>query len=320
MNMSWLSWGYPDFAKLQFVMKKPETSSFEATYPAITRWIKEFGRVEIGTAGITDHFVKAIDRDGMPWGGKDEYESIDEALKDMEAGIKAFLVEQGLDKDSSFNDRPKTKTSPGRAMKKTQIAKRTGKAKSRADKGQHLSEEQKKLLKKVEKLEGIAPALRQNEIVSVTRLTVVKGLCEDPKAAEAFALFLARKIQRRMREKDAPKRYRELVNRAVREMKPYLDEPNEEREERLWSLFREIEAEQDEYENIPFGVVRNIKSFDLVTVEHAVKAGLRPYEASFWLYHAARDYTGKTDRLIPKSAPMVEEIAGFWRKYLGIKR
>jgi hypothetical protein len=30
-----------------------------------------------------------------------------------------------------------------------------------------------------------------------------------------------------MREKDAPKRYRQLVNRAVREMKPYLDEPSD---------------------------------------------------------------------------------------------
>jgi hypothetical protein len=172
----------------------------------------------------------------------------------------------------------------------------------------------------VEKLEAIAPALRQNEMVSVTRLTVVKGLCEDPKAAEAFALFLARKIQRRMREKDAPKRYRQLVNRAVRELKPYLDEPSEERNQRLWSLLGEIGAEQDEYENIPWGVVRNIKSFDLLTVEHALKAVLRPHEAPFWLYHASRDFTGKTDQLIPKSAPMVVEIAGFWRRYFGIKR
>ena len=123
-----------------------------------------------------------------------------------------------------------------------------------------------------------------------------------------------------MREKESPKRYRELVNRAVREMKPYLDDLTAEREERLWSLFREIEAEQDEYENIPWGVVRNVKSFDLLVVEHALKAVLRPYEASFWLYHAARDYARKTDELIPKSAPMVEEIAGFWRKHFGIKR
>jgi len=284
---------------------EPMSSSFEADYPTITRWIKESGRIEIGGASFADPFIKAVNRDGMLWGGKREYTTIDEALKDLETGIEASLEEQA-------------RTSPSRASKTR--SKKPRKTKSRADKGQHLSEEDKKLLKKVEKLEGIAPALRRNEIVSVTRLTVVKGLCEDPKAAEAFALFLARKIHKRMREKEAPKRYRELVNRAVREMKPYVDQPTEEREERLWSLFREIEAEQNDYENIPFGVVRNIKSSDLVTVEHALKSVLRPHEAPYWLYHAARDYTGKTDRLIPKSAPMVEEIAGFWRKYLGIKR
>jgi hypothetical protein len=47
-------------------MKKQEPDSFEASYPTITRWIKEFGRIEIGTAGFTDDFVKAIDRDGIP--------------------------------------------------------------------------------------------------------------------------------------------------------------------------------------------------------------------------------------------------------------
>jgi hypothetical protein len=280
-------------------------SSFEADYPTITRWIRESGHIEIGGASFADPFVKAVNRDGMLWGGKREYTTIDEALRDLEAGIKTSLEAQARMSPSQSRNAWKKKPRNTR---------------SRADKGQHLSEEQKKLLKKVEKLEAIAPALRQNEIVSVTRLTVVKGLCEDPKTAEAFALFLARKIQRRMREKDAPKRYRELVNRAVREMKPYLDEPTEKQRERLWSLLREIEAEQDDYESIPFGVVRNIESFDLVTVEHALQAILRPDEAPFWLYHAARDFTGKTGELIHKSAPMVEEIAGFLRKYSDIKR
>jgi hypothetical protein len=179
-------------------------SSFESDYPAITRWIKEFGRIEIGGESFTDHFVKALDREGMPWGGKREYTTIDEALKDMERGIEAFLVEQ-------------TRMSPGRIGKtRSQAAKKPRKAKSRARKDQHRSEEDKKLIKKVEKLEEIAESLRRHEHFSITRLTIVKGLCENPRAAGAFALFLARKIQRRMREKEAPKRYRELVNRAVR--------------------------------------------------------------------------------------------------------
>lgn len=290
-------------------MKKPGPPSFEATYPATARWINEFGRVEIGTAGFTDSFVKAIDRDGICWGGKGEYQSIDEALQDMEKGIKALLEVEALDRRSSARQCP-TKRSGKKSRKDP-----TG-----ASQDQPLSDDERKLVRKVEKLDRIAEELRQGEHFSITRLTTIKSLCEDPNAAGTFALFLARKIQKRMREKDAPKCYRELVNRAVREMKPSLDEPSEERKERLWSLFREIEAEQNEYENIPFGVVRNVKSFDLLVVEHALKALLRSGEASFWLYHAARDYTGKTDELVPKSAPMVEDIAGFWRKHLGIKR
>jgi hypothetical protein len=131
-------------------------SSFESDYPTITRWIKQSGHIEIGGSSFADPFVKAVNRDGVLWGGKREYTTIDEALSDLETGIKTSL--------------------------------------------------------------------------------------ED------------------------------------------------------------------------------IKSFDLVTVEHALKAVLRPHEAPFWLYHASRDFTGKTDHLIPQSAPMVEEIAGFWRKYSGIKR
>jgi hypothetical protein len=297
-------------------------SSFEADYPAITRWIKEFGLIEIGNDNFTENFVKALDGGGMPWGGKSEYATIDEALIDLERGIKAFLIEQGLDeRESNDPSARKTKAFPGQPRKtRKPVTKKQRRPTSQADKDQQRSEEEKKAIKKIEKLEALAAALRRHEHFSVTRLTVLKGLCEEPKAAGAFAHFLARKIQRRMREKTSPKRHRELVNRAVRGMKPYLGDPTEGRKERLWSLFREIEAEQDEYENIPWGVVRKVKSFDLLVVEDALKAVLRPYEAPFWLYHAARDSTGKTDQLITKSAPMVEEMARFWRKHFGIKR
>jgi hypothetical protein len=303
-------------------MEPSMPSSFEADYPTITRWIQEFGSIEIGHDSVSGHFVKAVDSGGKPWGGRSEYATIDEALMDLERGIKTFLKQQGLDESESDEHSVRKATTRLRPLKKPQkrVTTKSRKAASRADQNRHRSEAEKKVLKKVERLEAIAAALRQHEHFSITRLTVLKGLCEDPKAAGAFALFLARKIQRRMREKDSPKRYRELVNRAIRRLKPYLDEPAAERAERLWSLLREIEAEQDEYEDIPWGVVRNVKSFDLLVVEHALKAVLRPSEASIWLYHAARDYTGKTDELIPKSAPMVEEIARFLRKHFGIRR
>ena len=60
----------------------------------------------------------------------------------------------------------------------------------------------------------------------------------------------------------------------------------------LWSLLWEIEAEQNEYENISWGMVRNIKSWDLLIVEKALRTILRTDEAPYWLYQAARDYVG----------------------------
>src|SRR4051794_1465127 len=100
-------------------MKKPGSSSFEADYPAITRWIKEFGRIEIGGASFADPFVKAVNRDGMLWGGRREYTSVDEALRDLEEGIETSLEEQA-------------KTSPKRTGKA--LSKKPRKARNRADK------------------------------------------------------------------------------------------------------------------------------------------------------------------------------------------
>ena len=180
------------------------------------------------------------------------------------------------------------------------------------------------IVKKVKKLSEIAEALRQGKHFPVTRLTTIKSLCGEPEAAAAFALFLAGRIQSKMRQEQGPERYRELVDRAVKELKPYLTDPTEERKGRLSSLCREMEAEQNEYKKIGWDMVRMLRSRELVVVEESLKSVLMSYEAPIWAYQAAKDYTERYDAryptgLIPSSAPMVEEIAGFWRKYYGIK-
>ena len=176
------------------------------------------------------------------------------------------------------------------------------------------------IVNKVKKLAEIAEGLRQGKDFQVTRLTTIKSLCGEPEAAAAFALFLAQRIQSKMRQEQSPKRYRELVDRAVKELKPYLTDPTEERKARLSSLCREMEAEQNEYKKIGWDMVRMLKSRDLVVVEESLKSVLRGHEAPIWAYQAAKDYAERYDArygsgLIPSSAPMVEEIAGFWRKY-----
>ena len=100
---------------------------------------------------------------------------------------------------------------------------------------------------------------------------------------------------------------------------------HQERKERLYPLLREIEQEQNEHKRISWGMVRIVHSMELVVVENALKSILRDDEAPIWLYQAARDYAERYDPrhgtgLIPSSAPMMQEIADFWRDYFGIGR
>jgi hypothetical protein len=180
------------------------------------------------------------------------------------------------------------------------------------------------IIKQVRKLSKIAEALRQGNKFHVTRLTVIKSLCAQPEAATAFALFLAQKIQKKMRQKNYPQPFRELVDRVVKELTPYLADPTEERQARLSSLYEEMKSEQKKYMKSGWNVGRMLKHRDLVLVEECVRSVLETCNAPFWAYHASKDYVVRFDArygsgLIPSSAPMVEEIVEFWRNYYGIK-
>ncbi|HWE36250.1 MAG TPA: hypothetical protein VG406_06730 [Isosphaeraceae bacterium] len=280
-------------------------------YPTIARWASGYGWVEFGIDGLDRPFVRALDEGGVVWEGACEYRNLDEALGDMEGGLARFMEEQGFVKRTPSVGQ---KRRPRKAARKV----RGGPERSRRRAADPAT-------KKVERLEEIAAELRRGEDFSITRLTVLKGLCEDRRAAGEFALFLARKARERLREGEAPDRYRKLVDRAVKEMKPYLEDPADERKDRLYDLLREMQAEQDEYKNIAWGSVRLIKSMDLLVAEKCLRAALRPDEAPQWLYQAARDYCERYDPrhgtgLIPSSAPMVQEIADFWRSDFGLDR
>ena len=74
-----------------------------------------------------------------------------------------------------------------------------------------------------------------------------------------------------------------------------------------------------------WGTVRMYTSREQVVVEDDLKSNLRDHHSPVWLYQAARDYAERYDSrygtgLIPDSAPMVQEIADFWRDYYGLDR
>ena len=70
--------------------------SIDATYPTIARWVLECGWIEIGQDHMRWSFVRALDEGGMVWEGQEDYATLDDALRDVEAGLAAWMQEQHL--------------------------------------------------------------------------------------------------------------------------------------------------------------------------------------------------------------------------------
>jgi hypothetical protein len=73
-----------------------KSKTFEEQYPTIHRFVEEIGSIEIGQHEMISSFVRAYDFGGTAYEGKDSYPSLEEALQDLEAGIKAYLDEHGI--------------------------------------------------------------------------------------------------------------------------------------------------------------------------------------------------------------------------------
>ena len=186
------------------------------------------------------------------------------------------------------------------------------------------------ILGKIRKLAQIARELSEGANFSITRLTSLKSLCEDPKVAADFAVYLA---SQRVNKVSSPphlgeskgKMHNELVERAVERLGSYVERPSDPKREGLRELLRELESVNDEYKPIPYGTVRVIQDRDVLIVENAARCVLSPYSAPSWAYRLARNYTERYDPrygtgLIPESAPLVMDIVGFWCEYYSIDR
>jgi hypothetical protein len=79
------------------------------------------------------------------------------------------------------------------------------------------------ILSRIRKLAQIANELAEGANFSITRLTTLKSLCEDPEVAAHFAVYLANHTSRRINEMSSPlhlsnsewRMHNELVDRAV---------------------------------------------------------------------------------------------------------
>jgi hypothetical protein len=71
-----------------------DPDSVAARYPNIAAWVQD-GWIEIGRDDFSRSFVRALDIGGMIFEGKVHYASLDDALRDLDAGIAAWLEENG---------------------------------------------------------------------------------------------------------------------------------------------------------------------------------------------------------------------------------
>lgn len=183
-------------------------------------------------------------------------------------------------------------------------------------------------LGRVRKLARIARELSQGADFSITRLTTLKSLCEDPEVAAHFAVYLASHTSQRVDSIPPPrhlsktewKAHNELVERAVERLGSYVERPSDPEREALRELLGELENVNDEYRSIPYGTAREIRDRHVLIVEDAVQCVLSPYSAPSRAYRLARDYTELYDPrygtgLVPESAPLVMDIVDFWCEY-----
>lgn len=73
---------------------KPQDDPFANLYPNIAAWVQD-GWIEVGRDDYSRSFVRALDLGGMAWEGKTSYPSLHEALQALDAGIAAWLEENG---------------------------------------------------------------------------------------------------------------------------------------------------------------------------------------------------------------------------------
>jgi hypothetical protein len=104
----------------------------------------------------------------------------------------------------------------------------------------------REVLHKVRKLAQLSEEVRQSRFaVPVTRLTVLKSLCEEPEVANRFVTYLARKtLERVERGKGRSSRPRgatglahcEMMSEAQAGMEAWQRGPTEELRRSLWEL------------------------------------------------------------------------------------
>ncbi len=166
---------------------------------------------------------------------------------------------------------------------------------------------------KINRLVEIAAQLRNGQHFQITRLTLLKEFCSDPADTVAFGLHLTQ-----LARPKAKKKFRPLIDRAVRVIRSHLRRPGSVCREALRAAYEDLRDSQSEVEHHRWADVRIIHYKEGLLAEYAMECVLRPWESVRTGYRLAALYAERYDPrygtgLIPASALAVDEITAFWR-------
>jgi hypothetical protein len=189
-------------------------------------------------------------------------------------------------------------------------------------------------LDRARKLARLPEEVRQSRwAVSITRLTVLKGLCREAEVGNRFVTYLARKALERVRQGKGrsshpdtgeQRLHQELMAEALAEMEAWIQRPGDDRRQRLLDLLGRMREQQNETRRISWGAVRLIKDWELLLFEYALHCLLGPPDqVGPWAYQTARHYAERYEPsqgtgLTSSSAPLVQDIADFWAQEFGL--
>ena len=189
---------------------------------------------------------------------------------------------------------------------------------------------EKHIAPKIRKLAETARELYQTKYaLNVTRLTSLKSLCQEEKAAANFALYLAKLVIKQMESNQTTKSFLgeeawtehcQLINHAVEKMEDYLEEPTPDKRQDLYKLLTQLEQIQGWEKHIRFGTpIRVINNKYALIIEDGLRC-MTSSDYAYWSYQMARDYAERYNSscgsgLTSESAPLVAEIAEFWCQY-----
>jgi hypothetical protein len=114
---------------------------------------------------------------------------------------------------------------------------------------------EKTTLAKLKKLDAIAKGLQSGEDYPITRLTALKSLCAEQKAAAKFALHLAKLAEAEAATHARPqplkiaawREHKELIARSVERLESYIKKPTKSRKMGLYDVLAEVQGVNSEY-------------------------------------------------------------------------